>query len=124
MNILAWVLQAVLAFYYLLYGIVLVIPPAHMKRMFANIPFSLRLIVAVFAAVSSLLLVLPCVIKNRTRLILPALVVLLVIGGGELVLRLMRHETLPAKVRGVFFAMTLVLVLIRWRVTPRSGSAS
>jgi hypothetical protein len=52
MNILAWVLQAMLAFYYLLYGIVLVIPPAHMKRMFADIPFSLRVVVAVFAAVA------------------------------------------------------------------------
>ena len=49
---------------------------------------------------------------------------LMVIGGGEFLLRLMRHESLPAKVRGVSFAMTLVLVLIRWRIASKSGSAS
>src|SRR5712691_8673259 len=88
MTILAWVLQAVLAFYYMLYGTVLVIPPVHMRRMFADIPFSFRLIVAAFAAIFSLLLVLSGVSKSLTRLILPAPVVLMVIGGGEFVLRL------------------------------------
>jgi len=123
MNVLAWVLQAILAFCYLLYSIVLVIPPAHMKRMFADIPFSLRAVVAVFAAVASLLLVLPVVVKSLTRMILPASVVLMVIAGGEALFVLARHQSSVAKVRGVVFAMALVLVLIRWRIAPRSGSA-
>jgi len=123
MNILAWVLQAVLAFCYLLYSIVLVIPPSHMKRMFADIPFSLRAVVGVFAAVASLLLVLPVVVKSLTRTILPASVVLMIIAGSEALFMLARHQSSVAKVRGVVFAMALVLVLIRWRIAPRSGSA-
>ncbi len=123
MNILAWVLQALLAFCYLLYSIVLVIPPSHMKRMFADIPFSLRAVVAVFAAVASLLLVLPVVVKSLTRTILPASVVLMIIAGSEALFMLARHQSSVAKVRGVVFAMALVLVLIRWRIAPRSGSA-
>ncbi len=123
MNVLAWVLQAVLAFCYLLYSIVLVIPPVHMKRMFADIPFSLRVVVAVFAAVASLLLVLPVVVKSLTRMILPASVVLMIIAGGEALFILARHQSSVARVRGVLFVMALVLVLIRWRMAPRSGSA-
>ena len=124
MNILAWVLQVILALYYLLYSFVLVMPPAPMRPLFADIPFSLRIVVAVFAAASSVLLVLPGVIKSLTRMILPASVVLMVIAGGEALFRLMRHESLPAKVRGIAFAMALVLVLIRWRIAPRGRSSS
>jgi hypothetical protein len=124
MNILAWVLQAMLAFYYLLYSIVLVVLPAPMRPLFADIPFSLRIVVAFFAAVASVLLVLPGVIKSLTRMILPASVVLMAIAGGEALFRLVRHESLPAKVRGVLFAMALVLVLIRWRNTRAGGSES
>ncbi len=106
MNVLAWVLQAVLAFCYLLYSIVLVIPPGHMKRMFADIPpFSLRVVVAVFAAVASLLLVLPVVVKSLTRMILPASVVLMIIAGGEALFILARHQSSVARVRGVFDPM-------------------
>ena len=123
MNILAWVLQAVLAFCYLLYSIVLVIPPAHMKRVFADIPFSVRVVVAVFAAVASLLLVLPSFVKSLTRMILPASVVLMVIAGGEALFMFVQHQSSVATVRGVLFVMALVLVLIRWRVAPRSASA-
>jgi len=39
-------LQAALAFCYLLYSIALVVPPTHMKQVFADIPFSLRAVVA------------------------------------------------------------------------------
>jgi 4-amino-4-deoxy-L-arabinose transferase-like glycosyltransferase len=124
MNILAWVLQALLAFYYLLYGIVLVVPPAPMRPLFAGIPFSVRMIVAMFAFVAAILLVLPAVIKSLRRMVLPAAVVLTVIAGGEALFRLMRHESLPTKVRSVFFAMALVLVLIRWRIAVRGRSAS
>jgi len=113
----------VLAFCYLLYSIVLVIPPSHMKRMFADIPFSLRTVVGVFAAVASLLLVLPVVVKSLTRMILPASVVLMIIAGGEALFILARHQSSVARVRGVLFVMALVLVLIRWRMAPRSGSA-
>ena len=123
MNILAWFLQAVLAFCYLLYSIVLVIPPGHMKRMFADIPISLRVVVAVFAAIASLLLVLPGLVKSLNRMILPASVVLMVIAGGEALFILARHQSSVARVRGVLFVMALVLVLIRWRMAPRSGSA-
>ena len=123
MNVLAWVLQAVLAFCYLLYSIVLVIPPVHMKRMFADIPFSLRVVLAICAAVASLLLVLPSFVKSLTRMILPASVVLMVIAGGEALFMLARHQSSVAKVRGVLFVMALVLVLIRWRMAPRSDSA-
>jgi len=123
MNILAWVLQTILAFCYLLYSIVLVIPPSHMKRVFAGIPFSQRVIVAVIAAVAALLLVLPVVVKSLTRMILPASVVLMIIAGTEALFMLARHQSSVAKVRGVFFVMALVLVVIRWRIAPSSGSA-
>ena len=123
MNVLAWVLQAILAFWYLLYSIVLVIPPAHMKRVFANIPFSLRVVLAICAAVASLLLVLPSFVKSLTRMILPASAVLMVIAGGEALFMFVQHQSSVATVRGVLFVMALVLVLIRWRVAPRSASA-
>src|SRR5882672_2667178 len=103
MNILAWVLQVILAFYYLLYSFVLVMPPAPMRPLFAGIPFSFRIVEALFAAVASVLLVLPGVIKSLARMILPASVVLMAIAGGEALFRLMRHESLSAKVRGAFF---------------------
>src|SRR5258708_4037582 len=122
MNILAWVLQAILAFYYLLYSIVLVIPPAPMRPLFAGIPFPVRLVVAGFAFVAAILLVLPAFVKSLGRMILPASVVLTVIAGGEALFRSMRHESLPTKVRGVFFVMALVIVLIRWRIAPKGRS--
>jgi hypothetical protein len=124
MNILAWVLQAALAFYYLLYSIVLVIPPAPMRPLFAGIPFRARLVVAVLAFVAAVVLVLPAVVKSLGRMILPAAVVLTVIAGGEALFRSMRHESLPTKVRGALFAMALVLVLIRWRIAPKRRSGS
>ena len=94
-----------------------------MKRVFADIPFSLRVVLAICAAVASLLLVLPSFVKSLTRMILPASVVLMVIAGGEALFMLARHQSSVAKVRGVLFVMALVLVLIRWRMAPRSGSA-
>ncbi len=94
-----------------------------MKRVFADIPFSLRVVLAICAAVASLLLVLPSFVKSLTRMILPASVVLMVIAGGEALFMLARHQSSVAKVRGVLFVMALVLVLIRWRMAPRSDSA-
>ena len=123
MNILAWVLQAALAFCYLLYSIVLVIPPVHMKRVFANVPVSVRVVVALFAAVASFLLVLPAVVKSLTRMILPAAVVLMFIAGGEALFMLARHQSSVAEVRGVLFVMALVLVVIRWRI-PATGNTA
>jgi len=94
-----------------------------MKRVFADIPFSLRVVLAICAAVASLLLVLPSFVKSLTRMILPASVVLMLIAGGEALFMLAQHQSLVAKVRGVFFVMALVLVLIRWRIAPKGRSA-
>src|SRR5260370_7546634 len=98
MNILAWVLQAVLAFYYLLYSIVLVIPPAPMRPLFTGIPFPVRLVVAVFAFVAAVLLVLPAVVKSLGRMILPASVVLTVIPGAQALFSSTRPHTFPPKI--------------------------
>ena len=84
---------------------------------------SLRVVLVICAAVASLLLVLPSFVKSLTRMILPASVVLMVIAGGEALFMFVQHQSSVATVRGVLFVMALVLVLIRWRVAPRSASA-
>lgn len=118
MNILAWVLQIMLAVCYLPYSVVLLIPPAHMKRLFSEMPFGLRAVMAVVALVAALGLVLPAVMKNLRRFVLPASIVLMILAGGEALFMLARHTMTPAKVRVLFFVMALALVILRWRVTP------
>ena len=80
--------------------------------------YSLCLAVAVFAAIASLLLVLPIIVKSLRRMILPSSVTLMLIAGGEAGFMLVRGQTSVAMARGVLFAMALVLCLIRWRITP------
>jgi hypothetical protein len=124
MNILAWVLQAILGLYYLLYSVVILIPPEPMRATFSGIPFWLRAVVAVLAALGAAGLVLPGIMRSLTRIVLPASIALMTIAGGELLYRLVRHEALPATVRGVLLVMLVVVAVLRWRIVPLARPAT
>ncbi len=124
MNSFAWVLQAILALYYLLYSVVILIPPEPMRAGFSGIPFWLHIIVAVFAGLGAAGFVLPGIVRDLARMILPASVTLMIIAGGELLYRLLRHEALPATVRGVLLVMLVVVAVLRWRIVPLTRPAT
>jgi hypothetical protein len=124
MNSFAWVLQAMLGLYYLLYSVVLLMPPEPMRAGFSGIPFWLRAVVAVLAALGAAGLVLPGIVRGLARMILPASVTLMIIAGGELLYRLIRQEALPATVRGVLLVMLVVVAVLRWRIVPLARPAT
>jgi hypothetical protein len=124
MNILAWVLQTMLALYYLLYSVVLLIPPEPMRAEFSGVPLWFRAVVAVLAALGAAGLVLPGIMRSLARLILPASITLMIIAGGELLYRLIRQEALPATVRGVLLVMLVVVAILRWRIVPLARPAT
>ena len=119
MNILLWVLQALLALAFLAHGVLFLSPPAELvDQMNASLPrwFQLFLGVAeVFAAVG---LTLPGVTRILPWLVIAAAAGIMIVTASATVFHLARGEMSSAAITFVLLGIATFVAYMRYRVVP------
>jgi uncharacterized membrane protein len=97
-NILVWIVQALLAVIFALHGVVLIFPPEPMKVVFDALPFSRGFMVAigVLEILGAIGLILPWALKIQPRLTPLAAAGLTIIMIGAVMTHLIRGEVAQA----------------------------
>lgn len=119
MNIALWILQALLAVYFLWHGWLFVSPPPEMVEMMnASINPGFRIFIGVAELLAAAGLILPGVTRILPWLIPMAAAGLMIVTVSATVLHLVRGEIGPAVGAAVFFALVTVVAYMRWKVKP------
>jgi uncharacterized membrane protein YphA (DoxX/SURF4 family) len=121
MNIALWVLQVLLAVFFLWHGWLYVAPPAEMAEMMNSF---LAPGFRIFIGVAELLAAVGLILPGATRLLpwLTALAAagLMVVTGSATVFHLFRDETGSAVTAAVLFVLVTLVAHMRWKVKPIS----
>jgi putative oxidoreductase len=127
MNILIWVLQALLALAFLAHGWLFLSPPASfVDQMNATLPIWFRLFLGVAEVLAGVGLILPGVTRILPWLVTWAAVGIMVVTISATVFHLVRGEVSSAAVTLVLFGIATFVAYMRYRVMPipaRSGPA-
>jgi len=120
MNTLLWVTQTVLAFVFLAHGLVFLFPPAAVRKIKKQMPFSEAF--TRFICSAEILAALGLVLPGWTEL-LPWLSPVAATGqtiimGGAVVFHLSRREMPPVLITTVLFALVAFVAYARWVVIP------
>ena len=120
MNTLLWVTQAVLAFVFMAHGLLFLFPPAAVRNVKKQTPFSAAFLHFICAAeiLAAFGLILPGVTGILPWLTPLAATGLVPIVGGAAVLHLSRREIPPALVTAILFALAAFVAYVRWFVIP------
>jgi uncharacterized membrane protein YphA (DoxX/SURF4 family) len=119
MNIALWILQVLLAAYFLWHGWLFVAPPAEMVEMMnASINPSFRMFIGVAELLAAVGLILPGLTRILPWLTPLAAAGLMTVTGSATIFHLSRGETASAISAAVFFALVTLVAYIRWRVKP------
>jgi uncharacterized membrane protein YphA (DoxX/SURF4 family) len=119
LNIVLWILQALLAVVFLLHGWLTIVPPAELVEMInAQLGVGLRL----FIGVAELLAVAGLILPGITR-ILPVLTALaaaglMIVMSSATAVHVFRGETGSAISAAVLFGLVTVVAYMRWKVVP------
>jgi uncharacterized membrane protein YphA (DoxX/SURF4 family) len=126
-NVIAWVLQALLAVVFLLHGILYTFSPEPMVRSMREqgqwppaIPSSFRVFIGVAELLAAVGLVLPGVLHLLTFLTPLAAAGLVVVMVGAAVFHLRRNETALVAPAVVLLVLSAVVVIVRWQVATLS----
>jgi uncharacterized membrane protein YphA (DoxX/SURF4 family) len=119
MNIALWILQVLLAIYFLWHGWLFVAPPAEFVEMMnASIDPGLRIFVGVAELLAAAGLILPGLTRILPWLIPLAAAGLMVVTASATVLHLSRGEIGSAISAAVFFVLVTVVAYLRWKIKP------
>lgn len=119
MNILLWILQALLGAAFLAHGLLLLFPPANMvELMNSTMGVALRVVVGVAEVLGGVGLVVPGITRIMPRLIAWAAAGLMIIMIGATVFHIRRGENSSAVTTAVLLAMLTVVAYMRWKVKP------
>lgn len=122
MNIALWILQVLLAAYFLWHGWLFVAPPAEMVAMMnASINPGFRIFIGVAELLAAAGLILPGLTRVLPWLTPLAAAGLMIVTGSATVLHLSRGETGSAISAALFFVLVTVVAYLRWRVKPVSA---
>lgn len=119
MNIVLWVIQALLAVAFLAHGWLFLFPPAEMvEQMNASIPPALRLFIGVAEILAAVGLTLPGVTRIQPWLVSAAAGGLAIVTVSATVLHTVRGEVSAASTTAVLLALTAFVAYMRWKVKP------
>jgi len=119
MNIVLWVLQALLAAAFLAHGLLFLFPPADMvELMNATIPPAFRLLLGVAEVLAAVGLTLPAVTRVQPWLVSCAAAGLMIVMIGATVLHIARGEVSSAIITAILLVMATFVAYMRWKVLP------
>jgi uncharacterized membrane protein YphA (DoxX/SURF4 family) len=122
MNIALWILQGLLAIYFLWHGWLFVAPPAEMAEMMnASIDPGFRIFVGVAELLAAAGLILPGLTRILPWLTPLAAAGLMIVTGSATILHLSRGEIGSAISAALFFVLVTVVAYMRWKVKPISA---
>lgn len=120
MNTFLWVVQAMLGFVFLAHGLLFLFPPATVREIRKQMPFSTGFLrfICIAEVLAAFGLALPGLTGILTRLTPLAAAGLVPIMGGAAVFHLSRRETAPALVTAALFVLAAFVAYARWFVIP------
>jgi putative oxidoreductase len=122
MNILLWVLQALLAIAFLAHGWLFLSPPAELvDQMNASLPRWFQLFLGVAEVFAGIGLILPGLTRIRPRLVIYAAVGIMIVMLSATVFHIARGEMSSAAITVVLFGIAAFVAYARHRVVPIAG---
>ncbi len=119
MNILLWVLQALLALEFFAHGCLFLFPPAAMvDQMNASLPRWFQLFLGVAEVLAAAGLTLPGFTRIQPWLVPCAAAGIMIVMISATIFHLMRGEVTSAITTVVLLAMATFVAYMRWRVAP------
>ena len=119
MNMLLWVLQALLALAFFAHGCLLLFPPASIvAQMNASLPRWFQLFIGVAEILAAVGLTLPGFTRIQPWLVSAAAAGLMIVMICATVFHLARGEVTSAITTVVLLAMATFVAYMRWRVAP------
>ena len=119
MNVLLWVLQALLAVAFLAHGWIFLFPPAGMvDLMNAAIPPAFRIFIGVAEVLAAVGLTLPGITRVLPWLIPLAAAGLMIVMLAATILHGMRGEVGSAITTAMLFVVATFVAYMRWKVNP------
>src|SRR5215204_4221588 len=118
-NIVAWILQALLAAQFLFHGYIFVAPPPEMvEQMNAAFAPGLRTFIGVAEILAAIGLILPAATRILPWLTPLAAAGLMIVMAGAAIFHFSRGETANAISAIVIFALVTFVAYMRWKVYP------
>ena len=119
MNILLWVLQALLALAFLAHGWLFLSPPAELvDQMNASLPRWFQLFLGVAEVLAAVGLTLPGLTRILPWLVIYAAVGIMIVTASATVFHLARGEMSSAAITLVLFGIATFVAYMRYRVVP------
>ena len=119
MNIVLWVLQALLAAAFLAHGLLLLFPPADLiEAMNETMSPPFRLFLGVAEVLAAVGLTLPGLTRVQPWLVAAAAAGVMIVMISATVLHITRGETSSAIITAGLLAMATFVAYMRWRVLP------
>ena len=119
MNILLWVLQALLALAFFAHGWMLLFPPAAIvDQMNASMPRWFQLFLGVAEILAAVGLTLPGVARIQPWLVSCAAAGVMIVMICATIFHVTRGELSSAAITAVLLAMATFVAYMRWRVVP------
>jgi putative oxidoreductase len=128
MNILLWVLQALLAAAFLAHGLLLLMPPADIAaQMYASLPRAFWVFLGVAEVAAAIGITLPGATRIQPWLVPSAAAGIMFVMVSATIWHVVRGEISSAVITLVLLAMATYVAYMRWRVhpiRPRSAGVS
>jgi uncharacterized membrane protein YphA (DoxX/SURF4 family) len=119
MNVVLWILQALLALVFLAHGLMFLMPPPEIAaQMNANLPRWFTLFLGVAEVAAGIGLVVPGVTRIKPVLVPAAALGIVIVLVGATIYHVMRNEMSSAVITGVLLVMAIVVAHGRLRLAP------
>lgn len=119
MNLILWILQALLALAFFAHGLLLLFPPADMvEQMNAVMSPAFRIFLGVAEVLAAFGLTMPGIMRIRPWLISCAAAGLIVVMIGATVLHTNRGEVSSAITTAILLVLLAFVGYMRWKVVP------
>ena len=119
MNLVLWILQALLALVFLAHGLMFLMPPPEVAaQMTANLPRWFTLFLGVAEVAAGIGLVVPGVTRIKPVLVPAAALGVVIVLVAATIYHVMRNEMSSAVITTVLLAMAIVVAHGRLRLAP------
>jgi uncharacterized membrane protein YphA (DoxX/SURF4 family) len=119
MNIVLWILQALLALAFFVHGWIMLFPPASLiEQMNASIAPAFRLFIGVTEVLAAIGLTLPGITRIMPWLVSWAAAGLMIVMVSATIFHAVRGEVSSAVTTSILLVLATVVAYMRWRVTP------
>lgn len=119
MNVVLWILQALLALVFLAHGLMLLMPPPEVAaQMNEMLPRWFSLFLGVAEVAAGIGLVVPGVTRIKPVLVPAAALGVVIVMIGATILHVVRNEMSPAAITTVLLVMAIVVAHGRLRLVP------